>query len=246
MTTQAMHPDYKMLRRKTLTIHRRLSKTYGEPRRFAVTQRGDALNELIDCILSQHTNDQNTARASAALRAKFSTWAEVRDAPTHEVIAAIRTAGLANQKGPRIQAVLREITAQRGELDIGFLAEWPVPEAKQWLMALPGVGPKTAAITLLFALNRPAFPVDTHVHRVTRRLGLIPTTLSANKAHDTLEALIPSQHFFSFHVNLIAHGRARCKAQRPLCERCPLVDVCDHVMTQLSKIKSPMQSKGDS
>ena len=155
------------LRRKVLVVHRRLLKRYGEPEPPA--RRGDALGELIACILSQHTSDLNSGRAYESLRARFPTWELVRDAPPRAVVAAIRSSGLANQKGPRIQSVLRTISrdvASSHALDINFLADWPVPKAKAWLLALHGVGPKTAAITLLFGLGRPAFPVDTHVHRV--------------------------------------------------------------------------------
>ena len=214
------------LRARAAQLHRRLLQVYGEPKPPA--RRGDGLSELVSCILSQHTSDVNSERAYASLRARFPAWEQVRDAPTQAVVGAIRSAGLANQKAPRIQAVLREITRQRGALNINFLRRAPVPEAKQWLRALPGVGPKTAAITLLFGLNRPAFPVDTHVHRVAGRLGLIPPQLSAEKAHDALEAILPESNFFAFHVNLIRHGRAVCKARAPLCAACTLRDRCDY------------------
>ena len=214
---------------KVRTIHRLLIKTYGEPEHSPM----DAVSELVCTILSQNTNDTNRDRAYTALRARFPTWEQVRDAPTRQVIAAIRPAGLANQKGPRIQKVLRRI----GELDpsqplnIDFLADLPVSKAKQWLMSLDGVGPKTAAIVLLFSLNRPAFPVDTHVHRVTTRLGLIPAGTTAEKAHDLLEALVPAEWYYAFHLNVIAHGRAVCKAQRPRCEICPLQKHCEYFST---------------
>jgi endonuclease-3 len=198
----------------------------------------DAVSELVCTILSQNTNDLNRDRAYTALRARFPTWKQVRDAPAKHVIAAIRPAGLANQKGPRIQGVLRTLTDEcrrrsgqpngDPELNIDFLADLPVEEAKQWLMSLDGVGPKTASIVLLFSLDRPAFPVDTHVHRVTTRLGLIPEGTSAEKAHGLLESLVPPEWYYSFHLNLIAHGRAVCKAQRPRCEICPLQKRCDY------------------
>jgi endonuclease-3 len=214
---------------KIKAIHRLLLKTYGEPERSPM----DAVSTLICTILSQNTNDNNRDRAYAALRKRFPTWEQVRAAPPRQVIAAIRSAGLANQKGPRIQRVLRRITTEcksRGvpELNIDFLADLSVEEAKRWLTSLDGVGPKTAAIVLLFSLNRPAFPVDTHVHRVTTRLGLIPEGTTAEKAHDLLEALVPPEWYYAFHLNLIAHGRAICKAPRPLCEICPLQKYCDY------------------
>jgi len=213
------------LARTVRTIHKILLKTYGEPERSQM----DAVSELVCTILSQNTNDLNRDRAYTALREKFPTWEQVRDAPARQVIAAIRPAGLANQKGPRIQRVLRRIAAldPGGRLDIDFLADRPVDEAKQWLMSLDGVGPKTAAIVLLFSLNRPAFPVDTHIHRVTTRLGLIPPGATAEKAHGLLEAIVPQEWYYPFHLNVIAHGRTVCKAQRPRCEACPLQKHCD-------------------
>jgi endonuclease-3 len=195
----------------------------------------DAVSELVCTILSQNTNDTNRDRAYTALRDKFPTWDQVRDAPVRQVIAAIRPAGLANQKGPRIQRVLRRITAldpASGRLNIDFLAGLPVEEAKQWLMSLDGVGPKTAAIVLLFSLHRPAFPVDTHIHRVTTRLGLIPEGTTAEKAHGILEALVPPDWYYVFHLNLIAHGRAVCKALRPRCDICPLQKHCSYFQNE--------------
>ena len=246
MTTAST--DRRALKAKVRAVQRRLIKAYGEPPRpaWAGTVRAapalpleqaeaqtrwepiDPLDELINTILSQNTNDLNRDRAYHALRAKFPTWEAVRDAPTAHVIAAIKSAGLANQKGPRIQKVLRRITAERGELDLNFLREWSTEEAKAWLTSLDGVGPKTASIVLLFALGKPAFPVDTHIHRVTGRLGLIPPKTSADKAHEILEELVPPEWYHSFHLNVISHGRQVCKAQRPLCERCVLQKQCDY------------------
>lgn len=186
------------------------------------------LDELIDCILSQSTTDANRDRAFDALKARFPTWADVRDAALDDVIDAIRPAGLANQKAPRIQQVLRTITEQRGELSIDFLADMPLEEARAWLVSLDGVGPKTAAIVLCFAFNRPAFPVDTHVHRVGQRIGFLPTGISADKAHPVMEAIVPPDDYYAFHLNLIRHGREICNARRPQCERCPLTAYCDY------------------
>ncbi|MFN3307719.1 MAG: endonuclease III domain-containing protein, partial [Anaerolineales bacterium] len=159
-------------------ITQKLLRAYGEPR---WRQPLPPLDELISTILSQNTNDNNRDRAFEALRQRFPTWEAVRDAPLPDVIEAIRSAGLAQQKAPRIQAVLRAITEQRGRLDLDFLREFDAAEALRWLRQFKGVGPKTAAIVLLFSLNKPAFPVDTHIHRVTRRLGLIPEAASAEQ-----------------------------------------------------------------
>ena len=144
------------------------------------------------------------------------------------MIDAIRPAGLANQKGPRIQQVLQEITQERGELDLSFLANIPTEEARAWLMKFHGVGPKTAAIVLQFALNKPAFPVDTHIYRVSGRLGLRDVKLTADQAHDHLEKLLLPETYYAAHLNIIRLGREICQARRPLCERCPLSDICDY------------------
>jgi endonuclease-3 len=210
---------------RTAEVHQRLLDTYGEP-----TWRPhlDPVSELVSTILSQNTNDTNRDVAYDQLRAKFATWEEVRDADVDQVIEAIRPAGLANQKGPRIQNALKLITQERGELELDFLAEWPVDEAKEWLSSIKGVGPKTAAIVLLFSLGRPAFPVDTHVHRVTQRLGLIGPKVSREKAHDELERLVPSDEYYAFHLNLIRHGRQVCTSRKPDCPACVLRDLCDY------------------
>jgi endonuclease-3 len=210
---------------RTAEVHQRLLDTYGEP-----TWRPhlDPVSELVSTILSQNTNDTNRDVAFNRLRAQFATWEQVRDGDVDQVIEAIRPAGLANQKGPRIQNALKLITQERGELELDFLAEWPVDEAKEWLSSIKGVGPKTAAIVLLFSLGRPAFPVDTHVHRVTQRLGLIGPKVSREKAHDELERLGPSDEYYAFHLNLIRHGRQVCTSRKPDCPACVLRDLCDY------------------
>lgn len=204
-------------------IHTRLAQVYGEP---ALEPHGDPLGELVNTILSQNTNDRNRDLAFAQLRARFPTWEAARDAPPEALIDAIRPAGLAPSKGPRIQAALRTITAEQGALTLDFLRELPLEQARAWLLNLNGVGPKTAAIVLLFALGRPAFPVDTHVHRVSRRLGLIPPDTSREKAHTLLEAQVPETLYYPFHLNLIRHGREICRARTPRCAECPLQDLC--------------------
>jgi endonuclease-3 len=213
------------LREKYRRISAKLIALYGKPEwkpRYA------PIDELVDCILSQSTTDANRDRAFAALKARFPDWESVRDAPTEAVVEAIRPAGLANQKAPRIQNALRHITRERGSLTLDFLAEMETEAAKAWLTAIDGVGPKTAAIVLCFAFGKPAFPVDTHVYRVSKRLGLIGEKVSAEAAHAELEALIPPEEYYPAHLNLIAHGRALCRARKPHCERCPLTDECRH------------------
>ena len=150
------------------------------------------------------------------------------DAPAEDVAEAIRSAGLSNIKVPRIQAVLREIRDRRGALDLDFLADLPVEESKRWLRSLNGVGPKTAACVLMFAFGLPVMPVDTHVHRVSLRLGLIGPRVNADVAHERLSELVPPERAYPFHVNLIRHGRQVCKAPTPRCSVCPLPSVCDY------------------
>ncbi|MBN1921319.1 MAG: endonuclease III [Anaerolineae bacterium] len=208
---------------KILQIHERLADCYGS---FVVSP-SEPLAELVNTILSQNTNDRNRDIAFAQLVGRYPTWEAVRDAPEAEIIEAIRPAGLAPSKGPRIQVVLRRITAERGELSLDFLREMPFEEARAWLRDLDGVGPKTAAIVLLFSLGLPAFPVDTHIHRVTLRLGLIPPNTSREAAHDLLEALVPVELYYPFHLEIIQHGRSICQARRPQCEVCVLQDLCD-------------------
>ncbi len=213
------------LEAKALQVHQHLLRVFGERPR----ERGlDPIAQLVSTILSQNTNDTLRDKAYDTLRQRFPTWEQVRDAPVEEVTAAIKIAGLSQQKGPNIQAALRHISEEQGELSLDFLRAMEVEEAKQWLTAMKGVGPKTAAIILLFALDMPAFPVDTHIHRVTKRLGLIPAKASREKAHQLLEALMPPQTYYAFHLNVIRHGRRVCQARRPRCELCVLRDLCDY------------------
>ena len=206
-----------------MKIHRQLRDLYGDRPHHP---DGDPLAALVNTILSQNTNDRNRDIAFAALREQFPTWEAVRDAPVDALIEAIRPAGLAPAKGPKIHAALQRITAELGYLSLAFQQTLPLEEARQWLMNLNGVGPKTAAIVLLFALGRPGFPVDTHVHRVTRRLGLIPQNTSREKAHALLEALVPPELYWTLHLNLIAHGRQVCHARKPACDECQLQTQC--------------------
>jgi endonuclease-3 len=210
---------------KALMVHKRLLDFYGLP---TWRQPLPPLDEMVSTILSQNTNDTNRDRAFEALRVRFPTWEQVRDASSEDVIEAIRPAGLANQKGPRIQNILREITAERGALSLDFLKDLQPDQSRQWLMKFKGIGPKTAAIVLQFSLGQPAFPVDTHVHRVTRRLGLIPPKMSAEAAHEQLANLFPPDEYGPGHLNLIHLGREICHARNPECPRCPLNDLCDY------------------
>lgn len=214
----------KTLKPRALAIHRKLIEAFGEP---IWRTPLPAIDELVSTILSQNTNDVNRDRGFHALRAKFPAWEQVRDANPEEVVEAIRPAGLANQKGPRIQQVLRSISEERGSLDLGFLAELPVEEARAWLTKFNGVGPKTAAIVLCFSLNMPAFPVDTHIYRVSGRLGLRPEKMTVEQAHPHLEALFPPETYYAAHLNLIRLGREVCGARKPNCAACPLGGLCE-------------------
>jgi len=209
---------------RTLAVHEHLLEFYGMPE---WRKPLPPLDELVSTILSQNTNDDNRDRGFNTLKARFPTWEEVRDAAPDEVIDAIKSAGLANQKGPRIQNILRQITEMRGELDLSFLKDISVKEAADWLMQFKGVGPKTAAIVLLFSLDKPAFPVDTHIYRVTGRIGLRPEAMSAEKTHAHMEGLLPLEAYYPAHLNIIRLGREICQARRPRCPECPLQDLCD-------------------
>ncbi len=210
---------------RALRIHERLLEYFGEP---IWRQPLPPISELVSTILSQNTNDLNRDRAFRNLRATFPAWEAVRDGRKAQVIAAIRVAGLANQKGPRIQNVLRQITRERGDLDLGFLVDLPLEDARAWLMKFKGVGPKTAAIVLLFSLGRPAFPVDTHIFRVTGRIGLRPAKMSLEQAHRHLESLFPPATYYAVHLNLIRLGRQICHPRRPDCPRCPVRRLCEY------------------
>lgn len=218
------------LAQKYQAVAATLTDFYGYPQ---WRQHLPPLDELIDCILSQSTNDRNRDLAFSRLKAAFPSWAAVMNADTAAVVEAIKPAGLANQKAPRIQQVLRRIDAERGELNIDFLGELPLEEARAWLVALEGVGPKTAAIVLCFAFGRPAFPVDTHVHRLAIRIGFVPDKISADKAHPAMEAIVPGHDHYAFHLNLIRLGREICQARRPRCEVCPLQQHCDYYQTHV-------------
>ncbi|HEU0000185.1 MAG TPA: endonuclease III [Ktedonobacteraceae bacterium] len=215
-------------------IYELLIETYGEPQN---EPDYDPVGGLIGTILSQHTSDINSERAYKQLVETFATWEEVRDAPTYKVAEAILSGGLANIKARRIQDVLHELTEmQAARSDTRTLAhaldELPhmqPEEAWRSLRKLPGVGPKTAACVLMFNLNMPVMPVDTHVHRVSQRLGLIGPKVNADQAHEVFARSVPPAWVYPLHVNLIRHGRQICHAQRPACQACPLYSECAYV-----------------
>ncbi len=204
-------------------IIRLLAEEYGN---LGWSRHRDPISELIMTILSQNTSDHNSRRAFDRLITRFGNWQAVAEASVEEIAQAIRYGGLAQVKAPRIKQILDQISAQRGSLDLTFLQELPVAEAKAWLQGLPGVGPKTASCVLLFSLGKPALPVDTHIYRVTKRLGLIDPRASAERAHEILGAMVPAEDIYQFHIHMIEHGRGVCKAQHPRCHRCVLLQVC--------------------
>jgi len=212
-------------------ICRRLRKWYGpvEP-----PPQEPVLDELIATILSQNTSDANSGAAFEELRRRLADWEAVRRAPVRRIAAAIRRAGLSNTKAPRIKAVLRRIHDERGELSLEFVRQMPVAKAVEYLSSFPGVGPKTVACVLLFACRMPVLPVDTHVHRVSRRLGLIGRRTDAVKAHQDLAAIVPARRVLEFHIQLIRHGRTLCTARNPKCEECPLLDLCPEGLRRLT------------
>jgi endonuclease III len=236
-----------------IEICRRLRAVYG---RVDPPEQWPVLDELIATVLSQNTSDTNSGAAFEELRRRFPgtvskrglapsqagpaaarevcgevpgpvlDWEAVRRAPTARIARAIRIAGLSNQKAPRIKAILHMVYEDRGEISLDFLRDAPTADAIEYLARFPGVGPKTVACVLLFACRKPVLPVDTHVHRVSRRLGLIGPRVSAVKAHEELARLVPLRRVLEFHIQLIRHGRTLCLARNPKCAECPLVDLC--------------------
>jgi len=202
-----------------------LKAVYGAPK----PKRGlDPLDVLIETILSQSTTNANSDRAFESLKRRFPDWDAARRARVASIEAAIRSGGLAKQKSVRIKELLNEIRKRRGALDLSFLRTVPLEEAKQFLASFKGVGPKTVACTLLFACNRPVFPIDTHIFRIARRLGLIPDKCSDEEAHALMGEMIPQARYFETHINLIRLGRKICRPRGPLCEQCCLVDYCEY------------------
>jgi endonuclease III len=208
--------------RRVRAIRKRLAEVYGLP---VMAPHDDGIGELILTVLSQSTNDRNRDVAYLRLRDRFGDWEAVRDAPVEEIEEAIRPGGISKVKSVRIKAILEAIG---DPLDLQWMQDAPVEESREYLVALPGVGRKTAACVLLFAFDRPELPVDTHVYRVSSRLGLIRPKASFVEAHDTLPSLFEPDETYEVHVNMLRHGRRLCSVRRPQCERCPLLEVCPY------------------
>ncbi|HEX5706901.1 MAG TPA: hypothetical protein VFX96_06380 [Pyrinomonadaceae bacterium] len=209
-------------------IIQNLERAYGVPTNRRAPRASDPLDMLVKIILSQATSDTNSDRTFAALKRRFPTWDRVLRAREETLAETIRAGGLANQKARVIRDVLRRIKDERGALDLQFLHDASVEDSVRFLSAFRGIGPKTVACTLLFACHKNVFPLDTHIFRVLRRVGLIPAKSSDARAHEIMNRLVPAGKFYSFHVNLIRHGRKLCRPRDPLCHQCPIVEYCDY------------------
>ncbi len=231
------------LRAKAMAVHERLCRAYGCP--IPYFHDFDPLSELISSLLSHRTRNAESGRAFKQLRARFPTWTDVRDAAVADVQDAVAPCTWPEQKAPRVQQILRAITERRGgELSLDFLGDWSVTEARAWLEALPGVGPKTSAATLLFSrLRLPALPVDSHHHRVASRLALIPPGVAVGPSHALLSAQLPAdwsaQQVYDNHEALMLHGQQCCFFKSPACARCPVLDLCPEGQTRTA-VRTPV------
>jgi endonuclease-3 len=213
------------LREKASAVCEILDAEYGA---LVWRSHGEPMGALVMTILSQHTSDKNSERAYDNLRRTFPNWDAVRTAEVSDIAEAIRSGGLADSKAPRIKSVLQAIYEDRGTTGLDFLEDLSTEAAREYLLSFHGVGPKTMACVLMFSLGRPVLPVDTHVFRVSHRLGLIPQKIGEAKAHNALESLLEPERVYAFHVHMIRHGRRVCVAQRPRCSSCVLQDQCDY------------------
>lgn len=221
--------DIAALSAKALEVSQRLTDFYG----VAPWSKKNVMSMLVDILLSHRTKDEQTEAAYQNLLRRFGSWEGVRDAPVQDVQEAITNVNWPEVKAPRLQAIMHRITSERGNLDLNFLHDVPVEEGTAWLSRFEGVGPKTAAAVLLFSARKPILPVDTHVHRVSIRLGLIGKKATAEAAHTLLQALLPNdpQSIYNFHKALLRHGQRICVYERPRCEKCPITDLCEYYKT---------------
>ncbi len=223
---------------KAQQVYELLLEQYGHN---PLMPRRDPMHELISTMLSHRTTEANESRAYRQLRERFGEWEAIRDAPVAELAQAIAPANFAEAKAPKIKAVLAQIIAERGAAEIDFLQDLTVAAGMEWLQRLPGVGPKTAALVLLFCFAKPILPVDTHVHRVSQRLGLFGPKVNPTQAHAILWQLLPhdAQWLYNYHINQLRHGQQICVWGRPRCERCPLTAVCDYYQASQAALTSP-------
>lgn len=229
--------DVAALSAKAQEVTRRLTELYGE---LPFSEK-DPMSQLVDILLSHRTRDEQTAAAWENLLKRFGSWEGVRDAPTEQVQEAIANVNWPEVKAPRLQSIMRQITEERGNLNLAFLCELPLEEAAAWLNRFDGVGPKTTACVLLFSCRLPILPVDVHVHRVSGRLGLIGKKVTADAAHSLLQALLPqdSRSIYNFHKALLRHGQRICVFERPRCNKCVLTDLCDYYKTVVKPQSTP-------
>jgi len=192
----------------------------------------DPIDVLIETILSQNTSDANSGRAFASLKASFDSWEAVASAPAEHIALVIKSGGLSQIKAARIKWVLQQIEREQGRITLDFLKSKTITEAEDYLMRLPGVGHKTASCVLLFSLGKPSLPVDTHVFRVAKRLGLIDSKVSIEKAHSLLQEQTPPSKVYQFHIHMIEHGRRVCRARQPRCHECTLNRICPSSLCQ--------------
>ena len=228
LTLQRENPaeaDFQEKRQRTAWYVRKLEEHFGEP---VWKGRRSPVDSLIKTVLSQSTNDRNRDRAYDELRRRFPTWAEVAAADPQDIAEAIRVAGLANQKSVRIRDILRWLAQHNGGFELDNLCEMDIQQALEWLGHLKGIGVKTLAVVLMFACGRDVFPVDTHVHRIVRRLGLVPENADPVKTFWQMAELVPPGKSYSFHMNLLKLGRTICKARNPDCQACPLRQNCQY------------------
>lgn len=212
---------------RAIDVYNRMGEAYGIRPWY---RRRNPMHELISTILSHRTNGANEDKAFDQMWARFGSWQAIADAPAEAIAQEIAPANYPEVKAPRIKAVLQRIIAERGEPSIEFLEDMPIDEAMAWLTALPGVGPKTATLVLLFCFHKPVLPVDTHVHRVSGRIGLIGPRATADQAHDILLAMLPHDAtlLWNFHHNMLKHGQRICIWGNPRCEKCVLRQMCDY------------------
>ena len=212
------------MKKRAMKADRILTRIYG---RKELALDDDPLDTLVETILSQNTTDKNSGRAFRKLKDAYPKWERMLGEDPKKVAKIIRSGGLAGIKAARILDALEFINRERGALDLDFLRDMEPDEAEAWLGQMKGVGPKTRSIVLLFALGMPAFPVDTHIHRVTRRLGLIGSKTTREQAQEELAKLVPREEFYNFHIDIIEHGRAVCQARKPKCDICKISQLCD-------------------
>ncbi|MBC8112252.1 MAG: endonuclease III [Verrucomicrobia bacterium] len=233
MLTETIDEVIDNLRSRTWKAHLLLNELYGEQEIFS---RRDSMRELISTMLSHRTTHADEERAYSQMMERFETWEGVRDAPVEELAQTLSPARFPEPKAANIKKVLTKIIEERGEANIEFLRDLTAEEGMKWLMELPGVGLKTATLVLLFNFQKPVLPVDTHVHRVTQRLGLISEKTTAEKAHAILLDFLPKQAqvLFNFHKHFFWHGQKVCKWAKPYCEKCPLTDLCDYYQSRIT------------